>query len=515
MTQHWSGGYATDLGYTFGYYPELNPLRAEFVLLLEGHEPPPPGPCCELGFGQGVSFAMHAAGMPQHRWWGTDLMPAHVRHARRLLDAAGVGAVAAAQDFAEFCARDDLPEFSFIGLHGVWNWVSEDSRRTIVDFVRRRLAPGGVLYTGCNTLPGWAASLPLRQLLRDHVRLAAGGDVPAADRVRAAVAFARRVFGADSTLVEETPALRQRAEGLAAQPVPYLLHEYLNRDWAPMAFTELAERLDAAQLVHAASADLLERLHTVLFTAEQIEIMASVAHPALRESLRDLFRGQRFRRDLWVRGAGRLTRQEQIERLAACQIVLAVGADDVPRTIPGRHAEAELQDDVRTLIVDALVQADGPLPMAQLFDRLAAHGIDIESGVGVVSMLVGAQAVHPAQSAAAAALARPGTDRLNAHLLHAAPAAVEVPWLASPVSGGGVRAPATLQLLLCAHHAAPSRPDSWAGRVWAMLQDGDQPLIHDGQQIADRGAALALLEELAQTFGEQTLPALRRLQIAG
>jgi hypothetical protein len=47
-------------------------------------------------------------------------------------------------------------------LHGIWSWVSEDNRQIILDFIDRKLKPGGVLYLSYNTQPGWSAFMPLR-----------------------------------------------------------------------------------------------------------------------------------------------------------------------------------------------------------------------------------------------------------------------------------------------------------------------------------------------------------------
>ena len=43
----------------------------------------------------------------------------------------------ASDSFAEFLSRDDLPDFDFITLHGIYSWVSPENRRTIVEFIRR------------------------------------------------------------------------------------------------------------------------------------------------------------------------------------------------------------------------------------------------------------------------------------------------------------------------------------------------------------------------------------------
>jgi hypothetical protein len=51
----WTSGYIADIGYTFGYYNELNPNRATLAFLSAGYEPPSNGTHCELGYGQGLT----------------------------------------------------------------------------------------------------------------------------------------------------------------------------------------------------------------------------------------------------------------------------------------------------------------------------------------------------------------------------------------------------------------------------------------------------------------------------
>jgi hypothetical protein len=111
-----SAGYVTDVG-TFGYHAALNPLATRLAFLRAGLEPPRIVTACELGFGQGVSLAVHAAAS-HARWWGDDLLPDHVRFAQSLDAAAGSGSTLAEATFEEFAQRGDLPQFDFIGLHG-------------------------------------------------------------------------------------------------------------------------------------------------------------------------------------------------------------------------------------------------------------------------------------------------------------------------------------------------------------------------------------------------------------
>lgn len=163
----WSAGYVSDIGYTFGYYPELNPLRVKLAFLNAGLALPESGTACELGFGQGMSANLHAAASVTE-WHGTDFNPSQAAFARELAAGAGAGAKLHDEAFADFARRPDVPDFDYVGLHGIWSWISDENRAVIVDFVRRRLKVGGVLYISYNTLPGWASFAPMRHLMTEH-----------------------------------------------------------------------------------------------------------------------------------------------------------------------------------------------------------------------------------------------------------------------------------------------------------------------------------------------------------
>jgi hypothetical protein len=114
----WTAGYVSEIGYTFGYYTELNPQRLALPLLASGIVPPKVETACELGFGQGMSVNIHAAASTTS-WWATDFNPAQAGFAQELATASGAAARLFDEAFAEFCVRPDLPEFDFIGLHGI------------------------------------------------------------------------------------------------------------------------------------------------------------------------------------------------------------------------------------------------------------------------------------------------------------------------------------------------------------------------------------------------------------
>src|SRR5271154_3160668 len=152
----WTEGYQEGIGYCHGYYPYLNPLRLQLAFLNAGLVAPAVLSACELGFGQGESMNLHAAASTT-QWFGTDFNPAHASFAQELAAASGAAANFFDQPFIDFCGRADLPNFDFIGMHGVWSWISDQNRSIIVDFIRRKLKAGGVLYISSNPPPANAA----------------------------------------------------------------------------------------------------------------------------------------------------------------------------------------------------------------------------------------------------------------------------------------------------------------------------------------------------------------------
>ena len=123
----WSEGYTSEIDYTFGYYQELNPSRIALPLIATGIKPPRVTRACELGFGQGVSLNINAASS-EIQWYGNDFNPNQALFAQQMAEASGSKAICTDQSFEQFCAREDLPQFDFIGLHGIWSWISDKNR---------------------------------------------------------------------------------------------------------------------------------------------------------------------------------------------------------------------------------------------------------------------------------------------------------------------------------------------------------------------------------------------------
>lgn len=241
-------GYVTELPYTLGYYPELDPRALERQWqALEGGAPNSHGApkievACELGFGQGLSLAIHAVA-GDCEWWGNDLLPEHLATVRELTQGLGAPLRVFEQSFAEFCVRTDLPQFDFIGMHGVWSWISAANRHCIARFIEQRLAPRGVVYLSYNVREAWADILPLREFLVSHAAQPALAPQPLETRIEAALLAAQRVVAADLPPARDQPQFEQHLRRIRHQRKAYLAHEYFNRDWQAFDRAEIERTL--------------------------------------------------------------------------------------------------------------------------------------------------------------------------------------------------------------------------------------------------------------------------------
>lgn len=507
---HWSEGYVTEIDYTYGYFHELNPLRLRLAFANAGLVCPPAGTACELGFGQGMSANIHAAAS-MTQWFGTDFSPSQTAFAQELAQAAGAGARLYDQSFAEFAARTDLPDFDFIGLHGIWSWITEESRANIIDFVRRKLKVGGVLYMGYNTQPGWARLAPVRHLFSEFSQSQGQGGV--VQRIDGALAFAKKLMATNPAYGNAHPGLAEQISKLGEQNRHYLAHEYFNQNWHPMYFATSAKYLENAKLTYACSAHMADHVDALNITTEHKAILDEIGDPVFRETVRDFILNQRFRRDYWVKGARKLPPIERTEALRAIKVVLACARVDVVLTANGALGEAPLNEAVYDPILDALADHK-PRTLGQLELMLQSKGIGLAHLLQAALILASTGNIALAQEDAQIAKVRKHTDKLNASIINKARAgAVDICHLASPVTGGGVFVARFGQLFLLAISQGLRTPEQWAQATWAIMSQQGQKLVQKNKRLETAEENIAELTAQAKVFAASQLPMLKQLQV--
>ena len=507
----WTSGYVADIGYTYGYYNELNPNRASLAFLNAGYAPPGLGTHCELGFGQGLSVNIHAAASGS-AWYGTDFNPSQAAFAQSLASASGADAHLTDEAFADFCNRADLPDFDSIGLHGIWSWISDENRAIIVDFIRRKLKVGGALYISYNTLPGWATFAPMRHLMTEHAAVMGSQGKGVVNRVDGALEFAQKLLNTNPMFARANSGVAERLKKVAEQNRHYLAHEYFNKDWHPMHFATMSEWLSPAKISNACSAHYLDHIDTVNLTVDQLAMLQEISDPTFKETVRDFMVNQQFRRDYWIKGARKLSFTEQLDQIRQHKVVLITFVEDIAFKVKGSLGEANLSEAIYKPVLELMADYK-----ARSIEDIALHvknkEVSFSHVIQVAMVLIGAGHMASVQAVDLSSKAKTSTNKLNKVLMGKAKYNNEISFLASPVTGGGIPVNRFQQLFLLSIGEGKKVPLEWAQAAWTILASQNQRLLKDGKPIETAESNVEELHRQANEFAEKRLPILKALSI--
>jgi SAM-dependent methyltransferase len=508
MTEHsWAEGYVVDIGYTHGYYRDLAPASLGFVPLLGGvrtvdlHKP---YTYYELGCGNGYSLTLHAAVNPLGQFIGADFNPTHVHNAQRLAAECGVGNVRFLEkSFAELLEAD-LPDAEIVALHGVWSWIGDEHRRQIVEFIRRRLKPGGIAYVSYNCLPGLAQVAPLQRLLVEHTALGAGARV---EGMRRALDFAGRLDRAGAAYFRANPFAKARLDSLAGQDPRYLAHEYFNANWSLFYHADVARDMDAAKLSFAGSADYLDNFSQFVLNPEIAKVVGEITDPALVETVKDFARNQVFRRDVYTRGAPKASPSELDAMLGGLRFALARPRAGcvLQRATPA--GEVTLQAEAYAPVLDALAHA--PMTFDELAHAPETARLDRVRLRQAVFGMAALGNVLPALPEAGEAERRAAAARFNRAVLRNPVPISTATMLASPVLGAGI----AVSLIDRAFLSAPREESAAVEYVRKTIQASRQKPVKDGKPVESEQAIQVMVQERARSFVSALLPFLHQLGV--
>ena len=511
----WTSGYVADIGYTYGYYKELNPLRMRLAMINAGITPPSfdeNSTACELGFGQGLSAAIHSAASPV-KWFGNDFLPSQAGFAQSLVKASDSQAEFSDESFAEFLARDDLPKFDFICLHGVWTWVSEENRQLIMAFIRKNLKVGGVVYVSYNTQIGWAQIMPLRRLLVQHVQRMGSAGWGSSYKINQALQFAKKLMKTNPLHATANSQVGAKAEELIGQDPHYLAHEYFNRDWHPMDFADMAEYMANTKLEYASTANYLDLIEAINLTQEQMTLLAEIPDSALRENTRDFCVDKKFRKDYWVNGAMNLTQLQVLELLRAERVVMTKPRGTISLVLEGALGVADLAADIYDPILDYLADYQ-PRTLGEIEQAMAVHdNIGLQEIVQALFIFTHRGEIQSAQADSVIEQVLPRTQALNNFFIDRARGSADIAFLASPVTGGGIEATRFQQLFIKGYRDGCESALALAHYVWMILEPMGEGVMKMGRILQSEDENIAELTQRAEDFLRRDLAMYQGLRL--
>lgn len=119
----------------------------------------------ELGCGDGANLLPIAFYHPGSTFIGIDSAESELNRAREGVRQLGLQNVQFVQKDVCEIEPKEFSTCDYIIAHGLFSWVKEDARESILQFCRNYLSPTGLAYISYNAQPGWATRRLVRETL--------------------------------------------------------------------------------------------------------------------------------------------------------------------------------------------------------------------------------------------------------------------------------------------------------------------------------------------------------------
>jgi hypothetical protein len=231
----------------------------------------------------------------------------------------------------------------------------------------------------------------------------------------------------------------------------------------------------------------------------------------MRETTRDYFINQQFRRDLFVKGPRTIAPYDLGKRIDKARFIMMGNPDNRPTKIKMAAGEATLRDAVYKPVVDSLAKA--PNSTATVGELLASSEIGSLNRRQVwdaLLVLTEAGFVAPASQSITPEADENAASALNEELLERAEATAGVGFLASACLGSAVSVPRMDQLFIRGLKLGEKDVPAY---VFGVLAAQNQRVMLEGKTVESKEDNLKELKRKFAEFGKERAEFLKRLGI--
>lgn len=282
----------------------------------------------EIGCADGTNLLPFAVEFPDSTFVGVDLAAEQIRKAAELAQCLHLQNV---EFHAANVTDSDLLNltvpFDYILVPGVFSWITDSERQSLLQVLQKHLAPTGVAAVSFNVLPGWNFREPLREFIRRHVKQFAD-PVRQVQEARLAVRFLAKASTQDSVhrkLYSEVHRI------FATASDHYIFHDYISDRNQPFYFSSFVDMLTDHQLQFVAECDFC---HNVGLGLNSEAKQAADLSPILdREQLIDFVANTAYRRTMVSHQSAAVTRRLNHSSMTGLHLALAEKISELPSNL--------------------------------------------------------------------------------------------------------------------------------------------------------------------------------------
>ena len=292
--------------------PLAHPDHLATVATLFGMSPPAPAAArvLELGCGVGANLIALARAMPDASFLGIDLSPAQIERGRRAVRELGLPNIELrSQNVTDLSTSEG--KFDYAICHGVFSWVPESVRQSILRICRDHLSPQGVAYVSYNVYPGRHSFAVVRELMLHHAERFQSLEEKAR-QARGILEFISRQVGRDGAY---GAILGEEFDLVRSLPDYVLVHDHLAEVNDPILFKDFAASAARRGLQFLGESQV-GAMVVSLFGPEASDGLRRLARDVIDlEQYMDFLRNRRFRETLLCHAEVKLDRALRAERV--------------------------------------------------------------------------------------------------------------------------------------------------------------------------------------------------------
>lgn len=306
-----SASYA-ELPYESTPFIETHPEYLGFLGRMFGLNPAPAERCryLELGCASGGNILPMAWNLPDSQFVGVDLAANQIADGQELIDTLKLKNIELhAEDIRHY--QNAGQPFDYIVAHGLFSWVSEEVRQSILSACKRLLAPNGILYISYNVLPGWR----MRGMVRDMLRFQTRDITNPVEAVEESHAFLQWMDSAvQSNRSFSARYLKEECQHLLNTHPSYLYHEYLEQENHAFLFSDFVQLIRSHGLHYLCDTDLRTMFPETLDSGIA-QALEQVDDPLETEQYFDFLTARHFRQSILVHSEASVSYDWNLEQL--------------------------------------------------------------------------------------------------------------------------------------------------------------------------------------------------------
>ena len=347
----------------------------------------------EIGCGSGINLLAMAQLYPSSEFLGVDFSGKQIDDAQSTAIATGLGNVRFLNLDIRKLEGEDLGQFDYIIVHGIYSWVPEEVRKAILATCRERLTENGIALISYNCLPGWRLRGALRDMMLIHT--SRFGDV--GTKVTQSKALMKYLSEATGGQGAWGQYLKQESETILSADHSYLAHDYLEIHNHALYFRDFLAEASAFGLSFLTEAEPA----TVFLENYPENVTAPLKAMGLdhleTEQFLDFVRNRTFRSTLLCRDSVVPERMIGPERLEGMYVRThfegekeAGTAGAVTFRLPAGRGEVTVADGIGIQILRRLLQSGRrPVSISSLTEELSTavspqERDDLPNGIGKV-----------------------------------------------------------------------------------------------------------------------------------